>query len=83
MSGHYIPKAQDRYLVRQVEENDGGGFPVQGNCGGHRGGDSSGGERQSDDLIEQLRLSRAGGGARKLQHRKREFPDAIILLLLM
>lgn len=79
MSGYYIPKAQDRDLIRQVKENYGGGLAVQGGCGGG-GSNSSGEERKSDDLVEQLRLSRAGRGTRQLQHRKREFPDGIMLL---
>lgn len=77
MCGHYISETKEGELAREVEENDGGGFPVQGN-----GAMMSGEDSESDDLVEELGFPRTSRGACDFEDwRCRILMGALLLVL--
>lgn len=77
MRSHYISETKEGELAREVEENDGGRFPVQGN-----GAMMSGEESESDDLVEELGFSRTSSGARDFEDRRcRNLMGSLLLVL--
>lgn len=65
MRSHDITETKDGELAREVEENDGGGSPMQGNSA-MIGREKS----KSDDLVEELGFSRTSSGAGEFEDRR-------------
>lgn len=62
MCSHDIAETNEGEFAREVEENDGGGLPVQGNDA-MMGGEES----ESNDLVEELGFSGTSSGAREFE----------------